>query len=305
MSETAGDTRSADTETPDDIPDSATLRTQLELLEEENDRLREEYVRARQNQYRRTALAFGGLGVVAALGGILFPAAQTVLFALAGTGAFLAVLTHYLTPEQFLPASLGGTIYGALAANEGAIVAELGLRDERVYVPTDDGVRLFVPQHAEYVIPDAEALADVFVVTSDTNPRGLSLEPTGDGLADEFERAVTGEPGTDADTIATQAGDALVEQFELVESATTDVDPSGGRVTVAVAGSVHGDITRFDHPVVSFLGSVTARRLGAPVTAESKSTDEDDSYRITLTWNPIDESGAGDTTASEDSEAQE
>ncbi len=298
MSSATGDDRSAEPEPPDDTADPAALRTQLELLEEENDRLRAEYARARQSQYRRTALAFGGLGAVAALGGILFPASQTVLFALAGTGVFLAVLTHYLTPEQFLPASLGRTVYGALAANERAMVAELGLRDERVYVPTGDGVRLFVPQHAEYVVPDAGALADVFVVTSDAEPRGLSLEPTGDGLADEFERAVTGDPGTDADTIATQAGDALVEQFELVESATADVDPSGGRLTVAVTGSVYDDVTRFDHPIASFLASVTARRLDVPVTAESESTDEDDSYRVTLTWDPVDENGDDDTASS-------
>ncbi|WP_262180189.1 hypothetical protein [Haloarcula laminariae] len=304
MSRATSDEQRGEPETPADTADPATLKTQLELLEEENDRLRTEYARARQSQYRRTALALGGLGVVSALGGLLFPAAQTVLFALAGTGVFLAVLTHYLTPEQFLPASLGRTIYSALAANEAAMVAELGLRDDRVYVPTDDGVRLFVPQHQEYVVPDAGALADVFVVTSDTDPRGLSLEPTGDGLADEFERAVTGSPGADADSIATQASDALVEQFELVESATTDVNSSGGRLTVAVTGSVYGDITRFDHPASSFLASVTARQLDTSVTAESETTGEDDTCRITLTWDPAEENADSDTP-SQDRETSE
>jgi len=286
--------------------DPETLRAQLDLLQEENEQLRTEYTRARQSQYQRTALGLGGIGVLASLGGLLFPSAQTVLFALGGTGAFLAVLMYYLTPEQFLPASLGRTVYSALASNEAAIATELGLREERVYVPTDtDGVRLFVPQHAEYAIPDDEELTDVFVVTDDADPRGISLEPTGDGLADEFDRAVTGDSATEPGTIAEQASDALVEQFELLDSATPDVDPDGGRLTVAVSESAYGDIERFYHPVVSVLASITARQLSTPVTAEIETVPEGNaSYRITLTWATDDVTGADTTDETSETEAE-
>ncbi|WP_324759608.1 hypothetical protein [Haloarcula montana] len=276
---------STDDSQRNDGPDPEALRTRLELLEEENQRLREEYARARQTRYRRTALSLAGLGAVAALGGLLFPAAQTVLFALAGTGAFLGLLTYYLAPEQFLPASLGETVYTALADNESSMVAELGLRETRVYVPTSQNVHLFVPQHEEYEVPGADDLEDVFVVTSDTGTRGVALEPTGDGLADEFERAVTGDPDDNPERVATQTTDALIEQFELVETATADVDPAGGRVTVAISGSTMGRPDRFDHPVVSFLACSLARRLNKPVTADVEPTpDGQNDYRVTLRW---------------------
>ncbi|MDG5776175.1 hypothetical protein VB773_02260 [Haloarculaceae archaeon H-GB2-1] len=267
------------------------LRTRIELLEEENERLREEYARTKQAQYRRTAIALAGLGVLAAVAALLFPASRTVLFALGGTGTFLGVLTYYLSPEQFLPASLGQTVYGALARNESDIVGELGLRDDRLYVPTDSGeVRLFVPQHADYELPDSATLQDVFLTTENDRARGLALEPTGNALVDEFERAVTGDLDGDAATLATQTSDALVEQFELVDHADVDADPAGGRVTVAVSESAYGPLDRFDHPVVSFLASALARDIEHSVIAEVTSDpDQQDTYRVTLTWSDDDQ----------------
>jgi len=300
-SDLAGDATDATEDRTTDELDATELRTQVELLEVENQRLREEYTRARQQQYRRTALGLAGLGLVAALGGVVFPAGQSVLFALGGTGLFLGVLIFYLSPEQFLPAALGRTVYAALARNEADIAAELGLRDDRVYVPTETGdVRLFVPQHEDFAVPDADSLADAFVVTDDPATRGLALEPTGDGLADEFERAVTGGLADDSATLAGQVADALVEQFELVESATPDADPTGGRVTVAVADSAFGDVNRFDHPVVSVLASAVARAVDEPVRTDVREADDERvDYRITVTWDE-DESAAGNDDSETD-----
>ena len=79
--------------------DEATLRAEIEVLREENRRLRAEYARARQSEYRRAALVLVGAGLLSGLGGVLLTSAQTVLFALGGTGVFIGVLTYYLTPE--------------------------------------------------------------------------------------------------------------------------------------------------------------------------------------------------------------
>src|SRR5699024_5189946 len=113
--------------------ESSELAAQIDVLREENQRLREEYARARRTQYRRTALALAAVGLLATLGGVALPDSRTVLFALGGTGLFAAALTRYLTPEQFISASVGEGIYGSLAATEAALVAELGLQDERLY----------------------------------------------------------------------------------------------------------------------------------------------------------------------------
>jgi hypothetical protein len=157
-----------------------------------------------------------------------------------------------------------------------------------VYVPQGeaaDDVRLFVPQHADYEVPGADALADVFVVTNRSSQRGLALRPTGTALLTEFEEAVAGDPAGDANTLVPQLTDALVEQFELVESADPDVDAAGGRVTVGITGSVYGPLDRFDHPVGSFLAAGLARGLGVPVTLEAAETDDDRAeYLVTCVW---------------------
>jgi hypothetical protein len=244
------------------------LEGELARLESENERLREEYVRSKQTQYRRTALALIAVGVLAAIGGVLAASVRTVLFALAGTGIFLGVLTYYLAPEQFLAASIGREVYGAMADNEASIVAELGLSDSRVYVQSDDGiVRLYVPQNESTPLPDEDELDETFVVDGG---RGLALRPTGAPLFEEFERALTGSLASTPDALASQLTDALVEQFEIVESVeqSTSGDADSGQLTVGVVDSAYGPLEQFDHPVVSFLGTGLARGLDVPVAVD-------------------------------------
>lgn len=285
----------------EEVPDQTTLAAEVEVLREENQRLREEYAAARRTQYRRTALTLVGVGALASLAGLLFASSRTILLALGGTGVFVGVLTYYLTPEQFLPASVGRDVYEALAQNESALVGELGLQDDQIYVPTDDGrtaVRLFVPQHASYDVPDAESLDDVFVVTNEEDERGVALHPTGTSLVDEFERALVGEFGDDPATLASQLTDGLVEQLELVGSADPDVDAGAGRVTVGIAESSYGPVDRFDHPIASFLAVGFARGLGTPVTVEVEPGAGDRAdYLVTCRWDPDerDEQGTPDT----------
>lgn len=317
----AGETDVAANTADAEEPDVAELAAEVDLLAAENRRLRRQYERARHAQYRRTALGLVALGLLAVAGGAAFPGARTVLLVLGATGLFAGLLTFYLTPEQFIPARVGEQVYSALAANEAAMAADLGLADHRVYVPTgdpDEPVWLFVPQHEHYAVPDADALADVFVVTDDERARGVSLEPTGRVLFDEFERALAGPPGEDPERIATQLADALVEQFELVDSTRVSSDSDGtdgpgesggdragdeggerddgavgdqvgereptGRVTVAVAGSAYGAIDRFDHPVASLLAVGVARAVGTPVTVAVTGGGDRSDYAVTCRW---------------------
>jgi len=211
MSESTTQERSSQ---PDEeaTPAASERTAQIEVLQEENQRLREEYARARRTQYHRTALALAVVGVVAALGGVFFPTARTVLFALGGTGLFAAALTRYLTPEQFISASVGEAIYGSLAETEADLVAELGLQDDRLYLPGPDtasgsSIRLFVPQRTDYELPQPSALDSVFVLTDDEAERGVALHPSGGPLFEEFRRTISGELADDVGTLATQLGD--------------------------------------------------------------------------------------------------
>lgn len=282
--------------------DPDVLAGELTVLREENERLREEYARARQSQYRRSAATLFGIGVLAFLAGAVVVNARTVLFALGGTGVFLGVLIYFLTPERFVSASVAEAVYASLAHNGSQAVAELGLEDEQVYVPLSTGdstagddagdsggrpseVRLFVPQHAEYSVPAASDLADLFVVTDDSRERGLSMRPSAADLYDDFAQAVTGDPSEDPGDLVDELRDGLVEQFELVESARAEADAAAGRAVVRVSGSAVGATDRFDHPVPSLLGVGLARAVGQPVTVVADPADGGGTeYVVTCAW---------------------
>ena len=256
--------------------DTATLRAEIDVLREENRRLRAEYARARQSEYRRVALVLVGVGLLSVLGGLLVTSAQTVLFALGGTGVFIGALTYYLTPERMQPASVGQAVYGAMARTQSSAAAELGLADERVYVPLEgDGettVRLFVPQSASFEVPDDDAFSDVFVLGDDDRQRGIATHSTGQELFERFEETQSGSLDADPESVATTLAGALVEQFEVLDA--TEVETEDERVTVAVSGSAYGPVDRFDHPVPSLLAVGLAQGLDRPISVTVDRADD-------------------------------
>lgn len=279
-SESARHERAADT---DDL-DREELIAALETLRQENRRLRESYIQAKTTQYRRVAVGFVVLGVLGTLGAAVFPSARTVLLALGATGLFSGLLTYYLTPEQFITADVGESAYATLAANLDAIVSELGLTDERIYVPvgeTHSRVKLYIPQRQQFDLPDDDALRSVFVVTSNPEQRGIALDSAGNALFTEFERTLDAPLGDTIDEIAPQLRDGLVDQFELVGSVEFDSDPAQGRVTAAIRGSVYGEIRRPDHPVTAFLAVGLARGLGQAVSVEIADSE---TPTVTVRW---------------------
>lgn len=289
MSTVDGESAEAETDgAAADELDTEELKEQIELLRDENRRLREEYVRARHVNYRRTGFGLGLAGLVAVVGGVAFPAARTVLLILGAIGVFGGILTYFLTPERVVPTSVGQSVYAAFSRTGTSLRDELGLRGEAVYVPMEAGsesVRLFLPQFRRYVLPDDEDLTATFVAPGDERSRGVALVPTGVGLLDEFERAVDGR-SADPDTVTSQLCDALTEQFELVRNAAMEVDPDGGRITVRTSGVAYGQPADFDHPAASLLGAGLARRLDRPVTVEVTPGDDSGVYLVTCRWEP-------------------
>ncbi|ADB60098.1 hypothetical protein Htur_1207 [Haloterrigena turkmenica DSM 5511] len=283
---------------PTDGDDRRELAAQVELLADENRRLREEYVRARQSRYRATAIGLAAIGAVAVLGSVAFPDAREVLVALGATGLFGALLTYYLTPSRFVAADVGERVYTASTANVAAIGDELGLRDERVYLPGEAApARLYVPQHADYSLPDERAGP----IVVDDDSRGLLLEATGAELFRPFERALTGDLAADPTPLAAQLTDGLVEQFELARSAEADVDAGDGRATIAVSDSAFGPIDRFDHPIPSFLAVGFAAGLEEPVRLEIAPGDDRADWLVTCRWD-LESDAEGDTAAAGDVE---
>lgn len=282
-------TRSARaTETPPTADSEATattsavdLQTRVAVLEAENTQLREEYTRAKQAAYRRTALGLFAVGIVAFAGGGLFPDARSVLFALGGTGVFAGVLTYVLTPERFVTARVGARVYEALRADRDAMLRELGIDGDPVYVPVDD-VRAFVPRHEEAPLPDATELTEPFVVPDVPEHGGIAFHPTGEPLFAEFNASRPQTVEATPHAIAPVLADALVELFELADGVDYDVDTETDRVTFELVGVGLGDPTGIDHPIPSFLAVGLARTLETPVRV----TVRDDPLTITCRYDP-------------------
>lgn len=277
----------ADGAPPAGAVDVDELLARIETLEGEVERLETELADARRTSYRRTAAGLAVLGGLALVGATLFAGVRTVLLALGGTGLFGALLVYYLTPERFVGASVAAGVYQALAANLEAIATELELADAAVYVPVDGTppVRLYVPDQPPDVagIPDGETLRTAFVVTPDHT--GLSLRPTGGPLRAEFVE-VTAPVPTDPADLAHATAEALVEQFELVDTADPDVGTA--RATVRITGSTYGPVDRLDHPVASFLASTFATTLDQPVELDVTPESEAGTYLITCRWDTLD-----------------
>ena len=276
-------------------PEAAELHARLETLEAENERLRAALEAAQRRRYRWTALGLATVGMVALGGAVLLPELRELLIALSATGLFGAVLTYVLTPERFVAASVGESVYGTLADNERAIVEDLDLRGEPVVVPTSGEfgpARLFVPLTGRDVktgdgaevgatampVPEEDALSTPFVTTGQP---GLAVEPTGGPLYDGLVAATRTLPEAPAD-VGVVVADGLVEQFELVGGAEVDAEP--GRVTLAVDDSAYGPVDRFDHPVASLLATALAVTLKTPVSVSVDEGGEEGEWLVTCRW---------------------
>ena len=295
-----------DTETTAaDGVDADRRQARIRRLEGETRRLRERYADIRERRYQRTALALGLVGVVFGLAALVVTSARDVLFALAGVGLFGAVLTWYLTPEQFIPLDVGEGIYATMADNEAAVAEQLGLSSTRVYVATDRGPRLFVPEtdayDAELLAATAEddPLARPLVVGDRAARSGLSLRPVAAVLLDSFDDQHSGPlPAVPREAVSTLA-EGVTDGLELAGAVDSDLDAADGRVTFSVHDPLYGDLTRFDHPIPSFLGSGLARALGTPVTVDVvvTATEGDETPLVTCRWTPDDAAAETDERA--------
>lgn len=270
-SEVAGERPAVDADT--DELDRADLLAQVEALRTENERLRAAYREAQRQRYRRTAGGFGLVGLAALVGAALFPGVRTVLLALGGTGLFAAVMTLYLTPESFVPASLGEAVAGTYSENVAAIAADLGLSDQRVYLPTEDDTRLYLPQHTDFDQPDTDALSTSFVTTENERARGLSLTPIGQRLYEQFADAHSGPVPDRPGPLAQALADAAVEQFELADTVTPETD--AGRLAVGVSGARITPLSTLDHPLASLFGVALARHLRTGIDVSTESPDDE------------------------------
>lgn len=223
--ETADEATSPMTDAADGVA-RETLQAQLRTLEAENNRLRTAYAAAQRSRYRRTAIALCLIGVFSGGVGLVVPTAQRVLLAIGATGVFAGVMTYYLSPTEFVAATIGDRLVEANVATLNAFVQTLGLSGTLVYVPTTDtpnrtDVITFLPQATAYIIPSN--LTPGIVPGADASEQGIATVPVGGLLLDEFTRALTGEMAREPAALGEQLGEAITDQFELAATVDTEV----------------------------------------------------------------------------------
>lgn len=275
--------------------DRAELLARLEVTTEENQRLREEYIRARKSRYRRASLLLTGLGLLSLAGGLLLAGPRSTLYALGGSAFIVAIVLYYLTPERLMAASVGETVYTELAMNEASLVEDLGLQDIRVYVPSGttnttaadarEAVRLFIPQRAEYNTAAVDARTGPLRVGDDPSERGLALRPSGGGLYAEFKQGFSGESAATPEVLVEQLAESLVEQFELARTVSPTIDTDDGHATFTVEDAAYRPLDRFDNPIPSFLAVALAATLETPVEV---TVDDDSPPIIRCDWDTDD-----------------
>lgn len=258
----------------------ATTQAHLEVLQAENRRLRREAVHAHQASHRRTALGLTAIGIVGVGSAALFPSLQTVLLVLGAIGLFGAVLTYYLTPERFVAAAVGDRIAAAMDESLQRLETQLGLTDQRIIVPTSapDTATLYVPVEevqdlSEAALPAVEALDSPFVTNSE-GALGLAIIPSGVKLYSVFsDQGASGTASTIPERLET-LGEALSEQFELVDSVEID-STTQGEATLRLIEPVYADGSWFEDPLASFLGVGLITHLNKPVSVTVRTDDPD------------------------------
>lgn len=261
----------------DEGVDREELLAQADLLAEENQRLRALYRNSRRSAHRKTAAGLAGIGLVAAIGGLVFPDGREVLFTFAAIGFFGAVLTVYLTPERFVAASVGDQVYRALADNMDALVDDLALVGNPIYLPEGHPPgRLYIPSVES---KDAPTAVSGPLVATEGN-QGLLLDATGASLLAEVTEALVGSLAEDLSEMASQLADGAVEGLEIAEAASIDAEDT--RITFVVEDPAFGDLDRFDHPIISLFACGMAVGLDRPVTPEVARGDGSNTWLVTF-----------------------
>lgn len=229
---------------------------------------------------RRTALGFFLLAPLGVLAGVLVPDGEEVLFALAGIAAFAGVITYAIDDRRLIDADTGERVYAAYARNLGRLIDPAHRNGRPSYRPASalDGADpgLVVPAERP-----SERQANGLAM-DDGDP---VLEPTGLAFYREFERTSGDRPDDGLVTTARTelphaVADALVDRFELVDRAVV-LEVTDARVELLVTNPTFGPLDRFDHPVVSFVGTSLASGLDRSVTVDRTPEAAGEVWRLT------------------------
>lgn len=210
--------------------------------------------------YQRGAALFLSIAV-ACLAAVVFDLGYDEYFvAFAGSAGIMAGLTYVLSADAVVRADVVDAVYGSLTAIEG--LAE-----------TTERTRTYRRGEAGEV--------QLVVRTDSDEPR--FVRPTGVALLEAIDVRPPAE--TDVESVTRWQLEVLADELGLLDRAVVETIGDHS-VSVAVAGSPFGSVSRFDHPVASAVATTLVRATDRPVEVWTETTDviPGDAERITFTW---------------------
>lgn len=249
--------------------------------------------RSSPRSYRLTAAGLFVSGLVVAGLALWRPLAdaRNLLFAVASVGLFGSILLFFFRPSATSATDPVEGVYTAFVANVEALAADAAVSDRRIYAPTTyeraglTPVALTVPASDRGVSIDRNR-RPVFDADLSASPDALTLYPTGAALFDTFEGMIVMDLSSDPVELADQLVDGIVLGLELADDVAVDVDAVAGTATFGVEGARFGSVTRFDHPVASFLAVGFALGLDVPVMLDAEPASAEHPPRVTCRWSP-------------------
>jgi hypothetical protein len=229
-----------------------------------------------KDRNRQFALALAGVGVVALLSAVLLQPFRELLLVLGTIGIYGAALAYLLPEEDEIRSDVATSVYTTQNRDRAELIRELGLSEASVYIPTDDGARLFVPRNLSNELPDTTDVKSQRLLRDRDGVYGASFRPSGDWLYDSVQR-VDGKlifALDSPDRLLELLGDILVHELGLVDEIETEVATTNDYATV-VGYNCRYDSIQFDHPVTSFIGVGLAAGLGHPVVVEHHAVADD------------------------------
>ena len=262
------------------------LRARVRRLETENAQLRDQYSTIQMARNTRMAVGFGVIGLFAGSLAFVFPSVREVLIVVSMTGLFAGLLTRFLDPNRHVALNVGRGIYTTIVQNEVDLVSQLSLSDARIYVATDDGPRLFIPEVEDYNSTALDELsAGPLVVSDDASRSGLVFRPTGEALLDVVQDSSDDHFSSELSVIVETLSESVTDAIELTEHVESDVNAEDGRATFVARGVLYGDPTHFDHPLGSLFGSGLALALDTPVRVTVGEAKQGATL-VTCQWTP-------------------
>jgi len=244
----------------------AELEALVDVLQTENRRLRSDRGHTQKTSYQKTALSLAAVGLVAVIGGIVFPDVRSVLFATGTIGVIGSVMTWHLRPAKTVPIELCEGIYQSASMTLTDIRTDLGLEAVAMYVSFGNRVRGVIPPNRDSTVPDD--LAHAFP-TDHKGSKYLTFTPSGLSLVHEIEKIRITDKPQDFVTTVEAVAEGIVEHLEVADKVAISQESENSDLRISVDDPAFGPLTDIDHPVVSTLACAAVQSCDEPIIIET------------------------------------